>query len=158
MSRSPHPILGSRRFAHRLARRIRRLSRGVRSEAGFTLVEVIVAVAILSIGLGVLLGSISSGLRRTAEAERMADAGSLAQTLIAEVGADTPIRLGESAGEFPNGYRWRLNMRRSGNARESELSPIIAYEVTADVTWDDGVRERSYTLTTLRLGPRETRR
>src|SRR5689334_24993557 len=52
-------------------------------EAGFTLVEVIVALAMLSVGLTVLLGMISSGLGRTGTAERTAAAASLAQSLLA---------------------------------------------------------------------------
>src|SRR5690242_7186668 len=77
-------------------------------EAGFTLVEVIVALAILSLGLGVLLGVISGSLRQTADAARMAEAGALAQSLVAELGTDLQIKPGDSFGQFPNGYRWHL--------------------------------------------------
>src|ERR1700732_1636245 len=100
LHRPPHSATISRR----LPRQLRRLMSHAGHEAGFTLVEVIVALAILSIGLSVLLGLISGSLRQTAEAERMAEAGSLAQSLLAEVGTALPIKLEERDGQFPNGY------------------------------------------------------
>src|SRR5437773_11599039 len=75
-------------------------------EAGFTLVEVIVALAILSLGLSVLLGVISGSLRQTADAARMAEASALAQSLLAEVGTDLQIKPEQRSGQFRNGYRW----------------------------------------------------
>jgi general secretion pathway protein I len=127
------------------------------SEAGFTLVEVIVALAMLSIGLGVVLGVISSSLRQAAKAERMAEAGSLAQSLMAEVGVDFPIIPEARDGQFPNGYRWRLKMQPYGDAREREEWPVGLYAISTEVEWDDGAQPRSYALTTLRLGPKAVR-
>jgi general secretion pathway protein I len=126
--------------------------------AGFTLVEVIVAIAILSLALGVLLNAISGGLRTTSQAERMAEAGSLAQSLLAQVGTELPIRPGQSTGEFPDGFRWRLSMQSFGDATEREVWPVGAYTISAEVSWDDGAPPRSYALTTLRLGPKDTSR
>lgn len=132
--------------------------RGLRKgEAGFTLVEVIVALAILSLGLSVLLGSISGSLRQTATAARMAEAGALAQSLLAEVGTDPAIKPEESSGEFPNGYRWHLRMQPYGGANEREEWPVGAYLISTEVEWEEGASRRSYALTTLRLGPKVAR-
>jgi general secretion pathway protein I len=142
----------------RRLRKCRRLvSHARRQQAGFTLVEVIVALAMLSIGLTVLLGLISSSLRQAADAERMAEAGSLAQSLMAEIGVDLPISLQERDGHFANGYRWHLKMSPYGNAQEQEEWPIGVYTISAEVEWRDSERRRSYALTTLRLGPRQVR-
>jgi general secretion pathway protein I len=141
----------------RLRRRRFRLVENAGSAAGFTLVEVIVALAILSVGLSVLLGSISASLRQGASAARMAEASTLAQSLMAEVGTDQPLEVEDRVGEFPNGYRWHLKMQPYGSAKEREEWPVGAYVISTEVEWEEGTGRRSYALTTLRLGPKAER-
>jgi general secretion pathway protein I len=126
-------------------------------EAGFTLVEVIVALAILSAGLSVLLGMISGGVLRTASAERMMEAASLTQSLLAEVGTEYPVRVEERAGEFANGYRWHLKMQQFGD-NSNEEGPLGLYEILTEVRWEEGTQTRSIQLKTLRLGPKASQR
>ena len=126
-------------------------------EAGFTLVEVIVALAILSLGLSVVLGVISGSMRQTADAARMADASVLAQSLLAEVGTDLQIMPEQRSGQFRNGYRWHLKMQPYGGVKEREEWPVGAYQISTEVEWDEGAGRRSYALTTLRLGPKAVR-
>jgi general secretion pathway protein I len=137
---------------YRLLRRHVRIT-NVNGVAGFTLVEVIVALAMLSLGLSVLLGMISSGLGRTASAERMAAAGSLAQSLLAEVGTELPIKMEERNGLFSDGYRWHLMMRLYDNTKEREERSIGLYQISAEIAWDEGTERRSFALSTLRFGP-----
>jgi len=127
-------------------------------EAGFTLVEVIVALAILSAGLGLLLGLISNSLRQTASAQRMAEAGSLAQSLMAEVGTVLPIGPEARDGQYLKGYRWHLKVQPYDGARENEERPVGLYRVSAKIEWEQGAERRLYVLTTLRLGPKDARR
>lgn len=135
-------------------RRARKLQSDERGEAGFTLVEVIVALAMLSIGLSLVLSLISGGLNRTGSAGRMAEAGSLAQSLLAQVGTDWPIKPDDRGGSSPNGYRWHLTMFPYGDPVTQNEMPVGLYRVSAQVEWDEGVGSRSYALTTLRLGPK----
>jgi general secretion pathway protein I len=123
-------------------------------EAGFTLVEVIVALAILSASLSVLLGMISGGVLRTASAERMMEAGSLTQSLMAEIGTEYPVRAEERAGEFVNGYRWHLKMQQYGGDTNTGEGPVGLYEISTEVQWEEGTQTRSVQLKTLRLGPK----
>jgi general secretion pathway protein I len=118
--------------------------------AGFTLVEIIVALAILVLSLNVILPAISDALWRTGEAEAQAEAASLARSLLAQAGIAVPLNDGEAAGRLANGYRWNLRALPYGAA--NQLSPVRAYLVTAEVSWDDARQERSLALTTLRLG------
>jgi len=141
----------------RWRRMLRRWMTGAKREAGFTLVEVIVALAILSAGLSLLLGLISNSLRQTASAQRMAGAGSLAQSLMAEVGTDLAIRAEVRDGQYPNGYRWHLKMQPYDSTRDNEDRPVGLYSISAEVEWDEGTERRFYALTTLRLGPKATR-
>lgn len=142
------------RASGRLRWRCKQTAAQAGDESGFTLVEVIVALAMLSIGLSVLLGVISGSLRQTSDAARMAEASALAQSLLAEVGTELPIKAEERAGEFPNGYRWRLKMEPCGDATEREEWPVGAYKVLAEIEWEDSAQRRSYLLTSLRLGPK----
>lgn len=122
-------------------------------EAGFTLVEVIVALAMLSLGLTVLLGMISSGLGRTGIAERTAGAASLAQSLLAQAGTAFAVGASERDGEFQHGYRWHLSMRPYASPHEAPARAIALYHVTAQVGWGEGAEQRSFALSTLRFGP-----
>lgn len=150
-------VEGLARVVASVAGNLRRLRPHAGDEAGFTLIEVIVALAILSVGLSALLGLISNSLRQTANAGRMAEAGSLAQSLMAEVGTERPIKPEEREGQFPNGYRWHLKMHPYGDAKEREEWPVGVYTVSTEVEWDVGAQRRSYALTTLRLGPKAVR-
>lgn len=138
--------------------RKRRFSRSRRhAVAGFTLVEVIVAIAILSLTLTVLLGVMANSIRQTSLAEKMAEAGSLAESLMARLGTERPIREGLDAGQFANGFRWRLSLQRFGDTADRQQWPVAAYKASVEIRWEDGGGERSFALTTLRLAPKETR-
>jgi len=118
--------------------------------AGFTLVEIIVALAILALSLNVILPAISDGLWRTAEAEAQAEAASLARSLLAQAGSAVALNEGAAAGQFENGFRWRLQATPYDGA--DQTMPVRAFKVTAEVSWGDPPREHSVALSTLRLG------
>jgi general secretion pathway protein I len=124
--------------------------------AGFTLPEVIVALTVLSLALGVLMNAIGSGLGYSGRGERIARAASLAQSLLAEVGSVRPLAEGQRAGALADGYSWKLIIRAYGDSTERQLWPVSSYSVAAQVSWGEGVQQQSYTLTTLRLGPKES--
>lgn len=129
-------------------------------EAGFTLVEVIVAFAILAITLGVLFPAISSSIGRTAQSDSITQARLLAQSLLAQVGRDIPAAPGEKAGEDDHGHRWRLRQKLYLGEDPNDRRSTSLVEVSAEVTWGQGKGEgdgepaRSLTITTLRLAPR----
>lgn len=124
-------------------------------EGGFTLPEILAALAILALSLSVLFGLLSDGLRRTGRAEATAEAGALAQSLLARVGTELPIEPGLTTGEFPNGLRWRLHMEPYGDGGDRQAWPVAAHVVSAEVAWGDGEQRRSVALTTLRLALKE---
>jgi general secretion pathway protein I len=156
-ARRPWPLHGPLPLRSRWGHMLRRWMTGAKREAGFTLVEVIVALAMLSAGLSLLLGLISNSLRQTASAQRMAGAGSLAQSLMVEVGTDSAIRAEVRDGQYTNGYRWRLKMQPYDNVRENDERPVGLYSISAEIEWEEGTERRFYALTTLRLGPKAAR-
>lgn len=84
--------------------------RDSRSDAGFTLLEVIVAFAILSIALGLMSQGFATGYRNQAMAqERLADIA-LARSLIAEIGVTKPLEAGRQTGELRDGRVWNVDI------------------------------------------------
>jgi len=132
--------------------------RNMCGDAGFTLVEVIVALAMMSAGLTILLSMMSSGLAHVASAQKMAEAGALARSLMARVGTEFAIKAGQRDGEYPDGYRWHLKLLPYGDGKDAGDSPVALYTVSAEIEWNDHDATRSYKLDTLRLGPRVLQR
>ncbi|HXC56389.1 MAG TPA: prepilin-type N-terminal cleavage/methylation domain-containing protein [Rhizomicrobium sp.] len=122
-----------------------------RREQGFTLVELLVSLAILSIALAVLFGAISTSLDRTRKSRDEALAASLVQSLLVRAGNDRPLAPGETSGVYSNGFRWHLSVRPYGNADDAKAWHLSAYLVRATVAWPGQAQGR--TLTTLRLVP-----
>jgi general secretion pathway protein I len=140
--------LPSRRFFLRKRRRIRR-------DRGFTLVEVVVAIAILALMAGVIFRVNSDSVRNIRRADALVDASALAQSLIAKVGTEIPLREGEARGQSGAGLQWRVQMKRYGDATDRAQWPLAAYAVVAEVTLRDGPDTQPVALMTLRLGPKE---
>ena len=128
-----------------------------RRDAGFTLIETVVALAILGLGLAALIRIFGDVLDRNFQSESRAKAASLAQSMEARLGLDLPITPGLSSGTFDNGYRWQLEISPYGDTEDRAAWPISPYEVLVTVSWPFGAGYRSVTLTTLGLAPKGER-
>ena len=117
-------------------------------ERGFTLVELLVSLAILTIALAVLFGAISSSLDRTRRSRDDAVASSLVQSLLTRANAG-PVAPGDADGAYSNGFRWHLSVKRYGGTDDAKARHMSAYRVRATVSWPDGARS----LSALRLVP-----
>jgi prepilin-type N-terminal cleavage/methylation domain-containing protein len=80
-------------------------------ESGFTLVEVLVAFAILSIVLLTLFSGLSTALRGDRRAEFTRSALRLATAELETAGIGNPLTPGVTNGRFENGMEWRLSVR-----------------------------------------------
>lgn len=109
--------------------------KAARTEAsGFTLIEVVVALAILALSLGVLYESFGWSLRRTATLERRQEAWLTAQSLLAEVRARPNLSAGTDEGDAGGGLRWTSQISRR-KAAIDPASPLQPFDVTIEVTW-----------------------
>jgi general secretion pathway protein I len=123
-----------------------------RRQAGFTLVEMLVAFTVAVLLLGAVYRVFSQGLRAEGSAEIYARA-----VLIAQSSLDTlwlgPVAEGDISDSVGAYARHVSVKRRSDLARDDLRRPMAAYEIGVDVLWRDGVRQHQVSLSAIRLGP-----
>ena len=125
-------------------------------ESGFTLVEVLVSLAILGVSLAVLLNAFSGGLDRARDTKDEMTASMLAQSLLDQIGTTVALREGDTSGQFDNGYSWQIRSAPYGTYDDRQAWRANPMMVTVTVRWDDGAPPHALTLTTLRLAPPES--
>ena len=104
--------------------------------AGFTLLEVMVALAIVAIALVSLLGLSSRTLTVNDRVEHITRATLLAQQRLAELDAGVPLRDGdqELQGTFPApfaDYRWRLSYQDTPLPAVQQVTVVVAWGAEA---------------------------
>src|SRR5215471_15077006 len=128
-----------------------------RQSGGFTLLEVVVALAIAAVALVGLFQAGSGGLLAVDTAARAEEAIQRAQSHLAAVGRDAALVQGEFTDDDGGGYRWRLRVRpaatRQGLAPDGTSAVTSTlYDVEVAILWPGRKGERSVVLRTLRLG------
>jgi general secretion pathway protein I len=112
-----------------------------RRQSGFTLIEVVVSLAILALSLGVLYQTFGWSLRRTAAVERAEAAWLTAQSLLAEIRTRSVLRVGSTQGALPDGLQWaaRIDAHQAAVDGNKRLQP---FAVTIDVSWGQRPSQR----------------
>ena len=119
---------------------------------GFTLLEVLVAFAILALSLGVLMQVFGTGLRAAVVAEEYTQAAMYAESILAAVGADEALAEGGEAGRINDIFSWRSTVEPyASEDLELEELRVDAYRVAVEVSWEESGRVRSVVLETLRV-------
>ncbi len=120
-------------------------------QGGFSLLEVLVAFAVLALTLGVLMQIFAGGSRNTLSGSSYSRAAELAESVLALAGTEYPLQPGVQQGEEA-GMQWQLEVV------QHQITGFIAppqhlrgFHVSARVEWSDGVNRRSLVLDTLRL-------
>lgn len=124
-------------------------------QAGFTLIEIIVAFAVTVLALGALYETFSLGLRSGSAAERQSRALLLAESAMQALALDEGLAAGDGEETAEGGYRVRRRVRQRPDllAPAAERSALpLPYEVEVEVSWREGRHTRSVSLSTIRLG------
>ncbi len=129
-----------------------------RRQSGFSLLEVLVAFAILAMSMGVLLQIFSRASMSTVVASQYSRAAALAESRLAAVGTAIPLEPGALSGEPEDGIAWELTIVQATDLQPEQglgavaLPSVSPYRVTVTALWEDAGRVRRLALTTLRLG------
>ena len=124
-----------------------------RGRAGFTLIEILVALAILAATLGFAFEAISGGFSGLERARREQDALQLAQSLLARIGHDIRAHAGHAA-DTEDGFAWTVDIDPA-LIDPPPAGDLAAYPATVTVLWQDAGYERRVRLASVRLGPRD---
>ncbi len=129
-------------------------------QGGFTLLEVLVAFAILAVALGVAFEIFTTGLRGARSADALTRAVLIAESQLARIGVETDLTPGESEGETDDGTRWRIQIRDQPAAAgddERVVTPSLPVlrDIIVTVSWGETAGRQSFELRTSRLAPGE---
>ena len=120
--------------------------------SGFTLIEVLIAFAILALVLGVVFRTLSTGLSHERTAGLVTARVLEARSILDRLGADLALEEGTIEGRLATGEPWALTVSLLEPAASDEIqaAALNAYLAELTVVGDDG---RVLRLQTLKLGP-----
>lgn len=130
------------------------MGEGLDNRQGFTLVEVLVALAILAIAFGFALRAISGGFDRLGRDQKNADALILARSTLARVGHDIALEDGAIGGATGEGFAWRIETCPYGDTQGVSPGRLVGHRVDVTVSWKDRRQTHEVRLTSLLLGPK----
>jgi general secretion pathway protein I len=124
------------------------------STTGFTLIEVVVAMAILGIGMTVILELFSGSLRLLRTSGEYTKAVNYARVKMEEITVKPTVNEGIEEGEFDGAYRWQVDVKRvdilPARIETDFKPPVELFQVKLIVLWKSGTKERSTVLETYR--------
>lgn len=130
-----------------------------RRDKGFSLLEVLVALAVASLALGVLFQSSSVIVRALAKSEEALTSVLVAQNLLAGLGTGHPIAPGTIQGRTDEDISWRLSIKSAPGSPSLEgdgRSWVELLQVEVEVK-AGGVAGVPFRLSTLRMRPVEAK-
>ncbi len=111
----------------------------VHGKSGFTLLEVIIAVAIIGSSLAILLGAVNKNLVLASQSKNITIASFLAQRKMGEIEVEGFPEIGNQEGVFEEHpeFRWYLSVQPYNIEQlGTEIRIVIL-----TVSWDEGSRE-----------------
>jgi general secretion pathway protein I len=128
----------------------------MRNAAGFTLLEVLVALILFAVVGGALLGLFQSGLRATALGSEYTHAALLARSKLTELQVYSTLLPGVYDGEFDERYRWRLTLEERADESDASRLRQIPLDVAIEVSWGGQEDTRTVALNTVLLAEATT--
>lgn len=133
-----------------------------RRQGGYTLIEVIIAFALLALGLSLLLGTLSGAARQVRWSGDAGRATLYAQSLLDQVGVGEELQPGRTEGDVDGGrYHWSLTISpwidatAAASTQPRSLQGPRMLELVMTMQWGEDGRQRLQ-LRTLRAAPADT--
>ena len=126
-------------------------------QAGYTLIEVLVAFVVLALALTFLLGTLSGATRQVRWSADAGRAALHAQSLLAEIGVGEALQPGRDEGELEDGrYRWQLEVAPWTDPlrpADQPQDPFAAQlqQLRLELAWGEGAPAQRLVLESLRL-------
>jgi general secretion pathway protein I len=122
------------------------LNNGMREKpsAGFSLLEMVVALSILALALGTLYQAASGATRNVRIDEKHAYGVELARSLLADNGK-VPVSGVRTSGKTSGGFKWYVTSLPVDYGRTSRAVPLLHY-IEVGVSWIDAGRRGEVVL------------
>lgn len=128
----------------------------VRRMSGFTLLEVVIAFAILGLSLSALYGVFASSLSRVRRNAQLSEGTLIAQSLLARAGSEIPAEQASYQGEW-HGYGYQLTQEWVSRPANHAARTQLLLRATARVWWAGNSASRGLELSTLKIVPKVQR-
>jgi len=120
------------------------------AKEGFTLLEVLVSIAILSIALAVVLQLFSINLKGISASGSYVNAVLKAEAIMRNVLDDDAISEGSWSETTDEGYDVEVNIIETEEEKTENL-PVKLLEIDLLIRWTEGLREHKFNLKTMKL-------
>jgi len=122
-------------------------------QAGFTLLEILVALAIMMLAAGALTRTLVTGTLLSGRAAKETAAFEVARNAlaVAQGSGATPITVDTTLG---NGMQRSVTVRARPDLIKPAFAGPVPYEIDVVVRWREGARARDISLSTLRFDPK----
>lgn len=131
----------------------------MRYHKGFSLLEILIAFAIMAVAITIVLRIFGSGVNNAIISEEYTIAIQIAESLMARTGVETPLQTGETTGNEADKYDWQVTVSpvaqsqvsAANNTRQPNGPALQLVSIKVRVNWgDEDSSQRTIELNTLK--------
>ena len=127
----------------------------LKSQYGFTLIEILVATMILAICIVVILQLFSGGLKSGRLSDDYTRAIFHAREKMEELLLLNELTDIVLEGEYKDGFTWRVNIHYiEPDEDEKTLLPVDTFNIDVEVSWPYGFRKKYFEISTVKIAKR----
>jgi general secretion pathway protein I len=119
---------------------------------GFTLIETLTAMMILSVCLVTILQLFSGGLKSGRISDEYTKAIFHAKSEMGKILIHDMLKDMELGGSFEDGFKWKAvitGLESEDDEDKSSKLPFKLFHISVTVSWKDGIKERKFTVNTV---------
>jgi prepilin-type N-terminal cleavage/methylation domain-containing protein len=137
-----------------LKKKRNKVCRRLASNEGFTLLEILVALAILATAVTIIFQLFSASLRNIAVSEDVVAASVRAEAKMREILSNEELSVDSWTENADDGYRFAVNIAETLQQKTDSL-PIQLLQIDVAITWTKNSKERSLRLKTYKTVNRQ---